>query len=806
MRAVLDAGGTAVLVGPAGIGKTTLVERCVRPGEHVVVGCLSAFSAMEYRPLAHAFGQPFVGLADEVATDVVAALGGRALVVEDVHWADAGTLAVVRALVGRVPMLVSSRTTRPLGESTVTEITVPPLDRQHAAELVRRRHPDLDDAARTRIVDVSAGNPFLLTNLAHDGTVSPTFRAAVAHLVAGLTAEVVDELGRLALRGAPAPARDFSLLGSHDNGMTTVAEGDTIWFTHDLFRSAIEDALTPDHLHRLRRELVARLPPAEAAQHLFALDDRDAAARCARAAAQDADPTTRADLLALAAEALGPDATPRLLIDAAAAAIDAHRAADARRLATIVVDAAGDADSVAEAGLHLARAAWLDGDPVAAAAAIEHALVPVAGTGTAHEARLVVEQAFVAVRHRVGDPSIVPLADAAVAVATRAGVARARALSTAGLARSHTGTPGWDERFAAASEAAADEGDQEEQLGAKYWLVSALGFYGPMPEAISIGAEMVATTANLRARRWYHHFLGAHVLHLSARGDVPDAFVRDALQLIHESPKFRNRAQVELALASALLDRGELARCDEVIAAGTLAARSGEDVALLACARCELALARRDVAAMRAALDTIVESGAAFFGLNAVAESAAIHLAYGAPGQLAPPATVTTLTPVLDAVALEREAHEHQLAGDLGAAIRTCGLAASLWEDRGLTRFARRARLGRAEIAAAGGELDRARRLLAETELDLRDVTARRRRQLEGEIDVRRSRQVLTAREREVLDLVADGLTSQEIALRLGISTSTVNSHIDAAMRRLGARTRVQAASLVQSGSTAPPA
>lgn len=791
-----------MLVGPAGIGKTTLVGRCLRPGDHVVVRCLSAFRSMEYRPLAHAFGQPFVGPTDEVATDVVAALGERTLVVEDVHWADQGTLAVVSALVGRVPMLVSSRSARPLGASDVTELAVPPLDRGQAAELVRRRHPGLDDAERERIVAVSGGNPFLLENLAHEGTVSPTLRAAVGHLVAELPDPVVDELGRLALRGAPAPSGAFARLGSHDGGMITTTADGTIWFAHDLFRTAIEDALSPGRLRELRRDLVPELPPAEAAHHLFLLGEREAAARCARAAAADADPTARADLLALAADAWGAESSPRLILDAAAAAIDAHRPADARRLAAGLLADGADPEIRAEAGLHLARAAWLDGDPVGAAGAIADALLSVAGSGTEIEAQLVVEQAFVAVRHRVGDPSIVPLADAAVELATTAGVARARALNTAGLARSHTGAPGWDARFAAAYEAATAEGDPEEQLGAKYWLVSALGFYGPMPEAVAIGAEMVATTADLRARRWHHHFLGAHIVHLSARGEIPDAVVDKAVQLLRESPRFRNRAQVELALASALLDRGELDRCDDLIAAGTLAARGDEDIALLACARCELALARRDVAAMRAALDTIVESRAAFFGLNAVAESAAIHLAYGAPGQLAPPATVTTLTPVLDAVALERQAHEHQLAGELDAAVRTCGLAASVWEGRGLFRFARRARLGRAEIAAASGDLVRARRLLDETEADLLDVTTRRRAQLSGEIEVRRARQTLTAREREVLDQVADGLTSQEIATRLGISASTVNSHIDAAMRRLGARTRVQAASLVQSAPT----
>lgn len=48
---------------------------------------------------------------------------------------------------------------------------------------------------------------------------------------------------------------------------------------------------------------------------------------------------------------------------------------------------------------------------------------------------------------------------------------------------------------------------------------------------------------------------------------------------------------------------------------------------------------------------------------------------------------------------------------------------------------------------------------------------------------------VLTAREREILALVADGATSRDIGTRLGISTRTVEAHRDSLMRKLGIRT-----------------
>ena len=45
-----------------------------------------------------------------------------------------------------------------------------------------------------------------------------------------------------------------------------------------------------------------------------------------------------------------------------------------------------------------------------------------------------------------------------------------------------------------------------------------------------------------------------------------------------------------------------------------------------------------------------------------------------------------------------------------------------------------------------------------------------------------------------MLELVAEGYTTPEIARRLGISDSTVNSHVGSAKRKLGSRTRLEAA------------
>lgn len=50
----------------------------------------------------------------------------------------------------------------------------------------------------------------------------------------------------------------------------------------------------------------------------------------------------------------------------------------------------------------------------------------------------------------------------------------------------------------------------------------------------------------------------------------------------------------------------------------------------------------------------------------------------------------------------------------------------------------------------------------------------------------------LTPREREVLELLADGLSNRAIGVRLGISAHTVKFHVDALLDKLAARSRTQ--------------
>lgn len=72
-------------------------------------------------------------------------------------------------------------------------------------------------------------------------------------------------------------------------------------------------------------------------------------------------------------------------------------------------------------------------------------------------------------------------------------------------------------------------------------------------------------------------------------------------------------------------------------------------------------------------------------------------------------------------------------------------------------------------------------------------------------VDERRQRQLgVTARELEILGLIAAGLSNREIALRLFVSENTVKTHSSRLFDKLGARRRTQAVQLGQAEGLIP--
>jgi DNA-binding NarL/FixJ family response regulator len=69
-----------------------------------------------------------------------------------------------------------------------------------------------------------------------------------------------------------------------------------------------------------------------------------------------------------------------------------------------------------------------------------------------------------------------------------------------------------------------------------------------------------------------------------------------------------------------------------------------------------------------------------------------------------------------------------------------------------------------------------------------------------------RAGRTLTPREAQVSELIAEGLTSQEIATRLGIAKRTADAHAEHIMTKLGVHSRAQVAAWVERNRAASPA
>ncbi|MCU1355960.1 MAG: LuxR family transcriptional regulator [Acidimicrobiales bacterium] len=141
--------------------------------------------------------------------------------------------------------------------------------------------------------------------------------------------------------------------------------------------------------------------------------------------------------------------------------------------------------------------------------------------------------------------------------------------------------------------------------------------------------------------------------------------------------------------------------------------------------------------------------------------------------------------------------------------------AVERWRDLGDLWWVARARLREAEAAATTGAVDRAATSLREahrlaSELgaqplltQVEEVSRRTRLSVEPtERVILRDTSIdqlgLTAREAEVLVLVADGRTNRQIGTELYISDKTASVHVSNILRKLGVTSRVDAAAVAQ--------
>jgi DNA-binding CsgD family transcriptional regulator/tetratricopeptide (TPR) repeat protein len=328
--------GRLVLVcGEAGVGKTVLLRRfCETSGGKARILWGAAEPLFTPRPLG-----PFLDVAVQVGgeLDRLVAAGARpyevaaslaqelqataptVLVLDDMHWVDEATLDVLGLLGRRVEsvpvlVLVSYRDDEldlahplriavgELGRSpSVDRLDLLPLSAEAVATLAEPHGVEGGELYRT-----TAGNPFFVTEVlaARQAGIPPTVRDAVlarAARLSGRARAVLDAVAVIPQQAELVLLEDvvgeaFDHLGEClASGMLT-AEGATVAFRHELARLAVEQSLPPNRRLALHRRVLATLSSspgasqdlARLAHHAEAAADPEAVLRFAPAAAERA--------------------------------------------------------------------------------------------------------------------------------------------------------------------------------------------------------------------------------------------------------------------------------------------------------------------------------------------------------------------------------------------------------------------------------------------------------------------------------------------------------------------------------------
>ncbi len=808
----LAAGRHVVVVGEAGMGKTTLLRASVSPqsARAVAGGALSTLQWMPYLALIRATGPPPAGAdAAAVALHVIERVGDGILVLDDLQWADTGTLALLPRLADHLQLLAAVRAGDPgtaaalaaMREAGAESIHLSELPPPLAAAVVRARRPGLSDEELTSVLGRAGGNPLLLEELADDA--SPTLRASLLGRLDRLGDDARAALIRLALLGGLAEPH---LVGDGLDALVEVGlarrSGDLAVLRHDLIGTEALELLDEPERRRFHAELAARLPPAEAARHHLAAGDLEQARAAAlRAADSAAFPGERARDLLLAATCTGGAVTSRdagtdvpTVLRAVDAFLEAGELVEARR----AVDGIIGLDRGGDVALRRARVLWQAGDPEGARQAVDDGLTMAAGTGTPVEVGLRVEQLRYPIRVEFDAERALAMATQTVALAEAVGAEEARARTLLGSALLVAGSNDWDRHITAALEQARREGDLDTTFEASNALVAAHMLAGDRTLARRFATEAAALARTTHRRHWEEQFtVTANLLALMAGAchEVAAwgrAFVR---------PHLTVAVHVAYAVhAIALADLGYGRDALGVLAEGkALPTGDATGASLLRWAEAETLWLTGQPDRAVVAADECIERGAEHFPVRPLAGAlrAWIELDLGRPPRIADRsgwAFAAAATSESRGVAL-------LAAGEPTDAIACFEEAAALAADA--PRFALRASWGAGEAERRAGRLDAAlaRLLAVEAEaesLGFLALAGRVRRSLRQAghpgAGTGACGQGVTPRQQQVLALVAEGHTSSEIAALLGVRTTTVETHIRAAMERLGATTRGQAA------------
>ena len=821
-EASLGRGHMVLVTAEAGGGKTALIERfCAeRAGRARVFrgACDALFTPRPLGPI-HDFAadagpeltEKLLGEAIpyQVAAALIDELGTgepTVLVVEDLHWADEATLDVIRLVArriaaARVLIVLSYRdealdARHPLrvmiGEVAsalaLTRVPLAPLSLKAVAQLAEPYGVDAGELYR-----VTAGNPFFVAEVCASGNggIPATVRDAVLAGAARLSDEARAVLDEVAI--APPQVELWlleALAGEHvsaleeclSSGMLVERAAGAISFRHEIARLAIEESVEPRRrlsLHRaalaaLAEPRAATLDVARLAHHADASGDADAVLRYAPAAAE------RAVAVGAHREAAAHYARVLRLGDRLSAAERAGLL-ERRSRACYLTDDIDEAIEAVEEALELRRAL---AQPLEEGEALVWLSKILWCPGRSADSERAARKAVELLETLPPSPELAnayiqqhwSLAEKALAMAEELGdralILHVRTI----LARrdfASGGRPALEECFELAR--AAGMADLAGQ--ASEFLVSGAvdeRRYDLASRYVDAGLAY-CSDHGLELHRFYHLGWRARIELDQGRWDEAADAAAAVLRIRRASIQPRIRGLVVLGLVRAR--RGDPGHRDLLDEAWSLAEptddlfRMGQVVA----ARAEVAWLAGDRDAVAAITGYPLRLALEREDRNAIGELGVWR----------------RRARIDDELSVAAEPYAAELAGDWAR-------AAALWGDAGC-RY-------QAALALAGADKEEPLRQALEElqQLGARPaalIITRRLREL-GVRDIRRGPRPstrtnaagLTARESEILALVAEGLRNGEIAQRLFLSQRTVDNHVSAILRKLGADNRVQAA------------
>jgi DNA-binding CsgD family transcriptional regulator len=810
LDALLRRNRPVLLVGPPGIGKSSLGAAAARNLARPVFagGGLSSLSWRPYLALERALRRSAPrGDAEAVASLVSTVVGDGTLLVDDLQWCDGETLSVLTMLAGELRLVTTSRGEGPGAPAAFDTaqragfevVTVAPLTDDEAAALVRCSRPGLSQAAVTRIIKFAVGNPLLLTQLdvADDGPLHPTVLAA---RLSSVSLEAQRALWALALLGRPARA-PLELAGTDEllRAGLVVEEDAEIRLRHDhLGEMALADV--DEHVRRdLHRRLAACVQdPGEAARHHAAAGDRDlATTRALEAAERASTPGERARHLATAADNADGALGDRLRLEAAQLAVQTGDWDGAGRLCAAVRSTAKEL--VAEARLYLAQSRWFAGDREGARQALHEGLALVDGTMSPVEVRLRLELVRFSVRVDWELDAAVEKATAVRELAVATGVEEARAESMLGSALLTVGSRSATSHFHSAMSLARSMGDVDVEMTAANSLATAHLLFGEAELGRAVAGRMAGRAHELGLLGWELQFRHLHLGFLTTSAGRYHEAVVEGRALLEERVFRRNRHQAHAWLALALACLGDDEGAVVALSPGTDDDVDRTERSMLLWVDAERAwLAGNPTAAVEAA-DSCVAVGLRDFPATELADMTR-RWAQWDQGAPVDPSPVRCAFPVLAGLVPERDGLVALSEGRWSQAVAHLDMAGATWRERDL-RSHLRCRWAAGEARLRAGDRRGARQGLlrartAAQELQLLPLV----RRIEGSLrrtgwqgDCGSDGHSLSKREAEVLRLVAKGLSSNSIGKQLGLSPRTIDSYVDTAKQKLGARTRLEA-------------